>query len=295
MWGLRTLLLWIVCPWRSGWGFSLAEACGLLSFSWKLLGASLIDTVWTNIYTVLIGRFYTPSLTGLFWRANSFALLPASTATGVVHRVAYPLLSRVGDSPLRMKVMFLRVLGMSVWLIAPVMAIMAALSTQIFGVLFNEQWQGAAPLFRLICIATMLYPVHALNLMLLNVAGRSDLFLRLELIKKGMTIAMLCVTIPIGVEAVCLGILINSLLALPINLWYSDRYARFGFRPQMLFLFPMLGLTTISALSAAAVAALFPGNWLPLCIGICTGFGIYLVGTSLAGMPWFNRLRSFKI
>ncbi len=295
MWGIRSMLLWIVSPWKSGWVFSRTEARGLLGFSWKLMGASLLDTLWTNIYPVLIGKFFTPRITGLFWRANSFALLPASTATGVVHRVAYPLLSRAGNSAPRRKILFLRVLGMSAWVIFPIMAILAALSGSIFEALFNEQWQSAAPLFRIICLATMLYPVHALNLMLLNVVGRSDLFLRLEVIKKFLTVAILCVTVPMGVQAICLGMLANSLIALPINMWYSGRYAASGITLQFRFLFPTLCLTLLGALAAAGASALVSNAWLSILLGLCAGLGIYILGSALARMPWLRRLASFKI
>jgi len=295
LWGIRVLLLRIFIPKVSMRRFSLSEARSLLSFSWKLTFSGVLDAIWTNMYSAVVGRSFTPRAAGLFWRAQSFAHLPAGIATSVVARVAYPLMSRAAGRPDRVGVLFARVLGMAGWVIFPLMALLCAVASPLFSLLFNPQWQPAVPLFRIICLAMMLYPVHSLNLCVLNVAGRSDIFLRLELIKKVMALIILCITVPIGVEAICLGMLANSLIALPLNAWYAGRYSRFPLSAQLKILTPSMLLAILAAAVAYVLVRCLCAPALSLPVAIAAFLLIYMYGSRLLRLPWPRRLAALKI
>lgn len=296
MWGVRALLLWVLVPGFGRLRFCRKEAGALMSFSWKVMLSALIDTVWSHLNVLVIGKFFNPAQTGLYWRAQSFAILPASVATGVIMRVAMPMFSRAGCRPERLRVMFGRVLGMSVWVLFPVMALLCALSTPVFALLFNEEWSGAVPMFRIICIAGMLYPLHALNLCLLNVVGRSDLFLRLEVIKKLLAVLMLCIAVPHGVMAVCWGLLIVSVVSLVVNTWYSGGYALFSIFGQIKLVCAPFIMSLISGVVARIIALLFPEDSVfGLLISIAAGILLYLSLSHLLRLPWGARIAALKI
>lgn len=296
MWGVRALLLWLSVPGFGNLVFCRKEAGALTSFSWKVMLSALIDTIWSHLNVLVIGKFFTPGQTGLYWRAQSFAILPASVATGVIMRVAMPLFSRAGCRPERLRIMFGRVLGLSVWVLFPAMALLCALSTPIFALLFNEAWWGAVPMFRVICIAGMLYPLHALNLCLLNVVGRSDIFLKLEIIKKLLAVVMLCIAVPRGVMSVCWGVLIVSGISVFVNSWYSGGYALMSIFGQLKLVGIPFALSLISGGAAWLVTLWFPNDSVcGLIISAATGVVLYLLLSHLLRLPWGARLVALKI
>lgn len=294
-WSLRALLLWCLTGERPGWRFSKRVVRSLFGFSWKVMASAILDTIWSNIYSVLIGKIFTPRLTGLFWRADSFSRLPATVASGVVTRVSYPVMGRLQGYPSRMNVLFMRVLGMSVWLISPCMLLMSALAEPLFRTFFNSQWLSAVPMFRVLCVAMLFYPVHALNLQILNAEGFSNLFLRLEIIKKLITVGILCVTVPLGVEAICWGVLADSLIGLPVNMWYTGRFARANMLSQVRLMLPVLILAGFATLVAYLVSICFQHPVLSLLSGIICGIGTYMLISSLLSLPWWHRIKHFRI
>lgn len=295
MWTLRALLLWCLSPRFPSWHFNKKVARSLYGFSWKVMASGILNTVWENIYSVIIGKCFTPRLTGLFWRASTFSTLPASTASSVIGRVAYPLMGRVQSSPLRLKVVFFRMMGMSAWIIFPCMMLMSTLAGPLFATLFNEQWAPAVPMFRVLCLSAMFYPIHSLNLQMLYAVGRSDLFLKLEIIKKILIVGILCIAVPYGVQAICEGILAFSLLSLPINMWYSRRYAHAGIVGQLLSLLPVVVLSILVALAAYAVSTIFSTPVIALSLGLLSGVCLYILASHLLSLPWWHRLRHLKI
>lgn len=296
MWGTRAALLWLVAPGLEGLRFSRDEARSLTSFSWKVMASSMLDTIWSHLNLLVIGKVFTSSQTGLYWRAQSFAVLPASVATGVVTRVAMPMFSRVGGRPERLRVMFGRVLGLSAWVVFPVMALMCALAAPIFSLLFTPEWAPAVPMFRILCLAGMLYPVHALNLCVLNVEGRSDLFLRLEVIKKLLAVAMLCVTVPAGILAVCRGVLAVSVICLGVNAWYSGGYVKWTLRAQLRFLAPPFFAAWAAGASAWGMTLWMDGfPTLGFAAATLVGVTVYLLLSHILRMPWPARLKALKV
>ena len=154
------------------------------SFGSKLLVSGLIDTTWKEIYQVVIGKCYSPATLGLYTRAKQFADLCSSNLTSVVQRVSYPVLSSIQDDKQRLKLAYKKVIKTTMLPTFVLMMGMSACAKPMIHVLIGEEWLKCVPMLQIICICGMLYPLHALNLNMLQVQGRSDLFLKLEIIKK---------------------------------------------------------------------------------------------------------------
>ena len=241
--GLNTLLLWIFTRWRPRWIYSWGSFRELFTFGSKLMVSGLLDVVYRNMYLLVIGKVFTASSLGYYTRANQFAEFPSSNLTGIMQRVTYPVLCQIQDDDERLAQIYRRFLRLSAFLIFPLLVGLSAVAEPFVLLLLKEQWLFAATLLQIICFAMMWYPIHAINLNLLQVKGRSDLFLRLEIIKKAIAVLILCVTIPMGLIAMCVGQILSSLIALIINTNYTGKLIQVGFLRQMRDLLPTLLLS----------------------------------------------------
>ncbi|MEA4967220.1 MAG: lipopolysaccharide biosynthesis protein [Bacteroidaceae bacterium] len=239
--GLITMiLLWILSKWIPRNVFSRQSFKEMFSFGSKLLVSGLIDTLYRNLFTLIIGKQFNKADLGYYTRADQFAQLPSSNLTGIFGRVTYPILSTLQNDDKRLEEVYRKYLRLSAFGIFPLMTGLAALASPLIILLLTEKWAGVVILLQIICFSYMWYPIHAINLNLLQVKGRSDLFLRLEIMKKGIGIAMLFITVPIGINAMCIGSIATSIIALIINTHYTGKLINVDFLKQMKDLFPIL-------------------------------------------------------
>lgn len=259
-----------------------------LQFSWKvwkeffgfgsnLLLSSLLDTAFKNIYPIVIGKTFSATTLGYFTKASSYAKLPASTFQGVMGQVTYPILCSIQDNDNRLRDAYRRLIRASAFIVFPMLIGLAALAKPFIIVLITEKWAPAIPYLQILCFALMWYPVHVLNLNLLKVKGRSDLFLRLEIIKKVLAVCIIFISVPLGIIAMCYGRVVTSVLCLFINTYYTGKLIKVGFMKQMQDLTP----TLLYALSMGALVW-FTIQWIPnlvlqIIIGIVVGV-IYYIG-----------------
>lgn len=283
MWSVRCLMLWGL-QWRHPVipGFSRKAFGELFGFGWKLLVASIIDKVCLSLYTMIIGRWFSVYQAGLFSKSRSLAGLPAENATSALQRVSYPTLSRVTDEKERLHLSSRVLLEMSEWFVFPAMCLLAVMASQTIEVTLGSRWLPAAPYFAIICLGYALFPMHAINLNILNACGRSDLFLRLEMIKAPLTILLMAAgALLYGMTGLCISFVVNSVACLFINSHYSGRLASCPLREQIAALIP----TLICSLAACAVA--YPigvaiiNPWLSLLAGVSAGLAVYLVASRI--------------
>lgn len=283
LWSLRAVILWVM-QWRNPIlpVFYIREIKELWDFGWKLLVSSLLSDVSANIYSMIIGRVFSISQAGLFSKSRTLAAFPAENSTSALQRVSYPALCRISSEPLRMKEGVLRFIGISSWLLFPVMAMLAALSPACISVVLGNQWTAAAPYFALICVGYMLYPVHSINLNVINVYGRSDLFLRLEIIKVPLSLSLIIVGMTLaGMTGICVAIIVNSLICIFINGFYSNRFSGVSLFSQLKIIISLGLLSAVSAAVAYFVSSLLSSPILSLCAGFSSGAIIYLLLTRL--------------
>lgn len=274
---LRMILLWVFSRWRPRAPFSKSSFRELFSFGSKLLASGLLDTLYNNAYTIVIGKLFSAANLGLYSRANQFAQFPSSNITGIIQRVTFPVLSSIQNEDERLRINYRKLIRMSGFIIFPLMIGLAAVANPLIEILLTEKWIGAVIYLQIICFAMMWFPIHAINLNLLQVKGRSDLFLRVEIIKKIIGVSILCITIPMGLLAMCYGRVVSSLLALIINTYYTGKLINVGFVIQMCDLLPSLIKSLIMGLLVWVVIMFFDSSIVKILLALVTGTASYLL------------------
>lgn len=290
--GLNTLLLWIFARWRPRLIYSWNSFRVLFTFGSKLMASGLLDVVYRNMYLLVIGKLFTASSLGYYTRAHQFAEFPSSNLTSIIQRVTYPVLCQIQDNNERLALIYRRFLRVSAFLIFPLLAGLSAVSEPFILLLLKEQWLFAATLLKIICFSMMWIPIHAINLNLLQVKGRSDLFLKLEVIKKMIGIIVLCITIPMGLVAMCAGQIFSSIICLIINTHYTGKLIKVDFLRQMQDLLPTLVLSLTMWGVVYSTISFLTGSLLQLITGICVGVIYYIVLAFLFRFPELKELLS---
>ena len=289
---INTILLWTYTRWIPLWTFSIKSFKEMFSFGSKLLLSGLLDTVFKNIYTIVIGRVYTSAELGYFTKANQFAQFPSANFTGILQRVTYPLLCEFQDEDDRLRYVYRKYLRLSAYIVFPLMTGLVAVAHPLLITLLTEKWESAVVLLQILCIAMMWSPIHAINLNLLQVKGRSDLFLRLEIIKKVVLAVILCVTIPLGVIWMCVGQIVSSIIALVINTYYTGKLIDLGFFKQLCDLMPALVYSVSMGVLVYLSTLLITSNIIKLVSGIIIGVLYYIIISILTQSNEFRDIVS---
>lgn len=286
--GVNASMLWMLSKWRPKLCYSWKSFRELFGFGSKLMVSGLINTIYTNIYLIVIGKIFRASDLGYYTRAHQFAEFPSSNLNGIIQRVTYPVLCSIQNDDERLADVYRRFLKLSAFVIFPLMTGLAATSEPLILLLLNKQWGFTVTLLQIVCFSMMWYPIHSINLNLLQVKGRSDLFLKLEIYKKILGVSIMCVTIPLGLVAMCIGMVFNSIVALTINTYYTGKLIDVGFFKQMRDLTPTLLLSiSMSAVVYVCVEAIPFDNMAKLLMGVVIGIVYYL---AIAKMFRFKEL-----
>jgi O-antigen/teichoic acid export membrane protein len=231
-------LLWIWNKWTPLFAFSAKAFREMWSFGSKLLASRLIDTIYGNIYYLIIGKYFSATTLGYYTRADQFAGIPSSCLTGVVGRVAFPVLASVQDDEVKLKAGYKKLIKCTMLISFVCMIGMAAVAEPMVRALIGDKWLFSVPYLRLLCFAGMLYPLHALNLDMLNVKGRSDLFLRLEIIKKLLVIPTIIMGVFLGINIMIAGMIVNSVIAYFLNSYWSGAMVKYPVKEQIMDIMP---------------------------------------------------------
>lgn len=274
---INTVLLWCLIKWKPLFKFSWKSFRELFGFGSKILFSGLLDRVYKNLYSIVIGKKFNSTDLGYYTRADQFAQFPSSNITGILNRVAFPVLSKIQDDDEKLASVYRKYLRLSAFIIFPLMMGLAAVSYPFIELLLTEKWITAAQYMQIICFSLMWYPIHGINLSLLQVKGRSDLFLRLEIIKKIIGVIVLCITLPFGIKIMCYGHIVSSLIGLVINTYYTGRIINVGFIKQMKDILPSLIYSISMFIVVYFSIGLFNSSLIKLICGIIIGFTYYLL------------------
>ncbi len=278
---LGLVIVWFKVKWYPKVRWSKESFNYLWGFGNKMMVSSLLDTLYKNIAPVFIGKVYSTSDLGVYNRAQGYAALPSQNITGVIQNVTFPVLSKLQNDTDSLAYNYRRMLKATAFIIFPLMLMLSALAYPLVIILVTAKWEECIILLQIICFSMMWYPIHAINLNLLQVKGRSDLFLRLEIIKKVIGVSVLIFTLPMGLVPFCIGNVLTSILCLIINTHYTGRLINVGFIKQMKDLFPILGLGLVMFALIHLVTFLTSNLYLQLLCGGAVGFSIYLGGAIL--------------
>ena len=272
---VRCVMLWVSSKWRPDKVFSKRSFRELFSFGSKLLVSGLIDTLYNNIYPIIIGKKFSATDLGYYSRADGYSQLPATTITGVLQRVTFPMLCEIQDDMARLENVYRRLLRLSAFVVFPAMTGLAAIAEPLIRFMITDKWLMCVPYLQILCFSLMWYPIHAINLNLLQVKGRSDLFLKLEIIKKIIGILTIIIAVPFGIMWMCVGKVISSILCLIINTYYTGKLIRVGFIKQMGDLLPIMLLSLFNGAVVLGISCLINNTALQVIIGLITGVVIY--------------------
>ena len=283
-----TLILWITVKWRPKWMFSWQRLKGLFSFGWKLLASSLLDTVYSDLRQLIIGKLYTSSDLAQYNRGKQLPDLLVNNIDTSINSVLLPAMSQVQDDSARVKSMTRRAMKTSTYVIAPIMMGLAFTAEFIIRLLLTEKWMPCVPFLRIFCITYMFYPVHTANLNAIKAMGRSDLFLKLEIVKKVVGLIVLLSTMWFGVMAMAYSLLFTSITSQIINSWPNKKLLDYSYPEQIRDILPGILLAVLMG------CCVYPIQWLglpdvvTLLIQVPLGAAIYI------GVSAVLRLDSYK-
>ena len=275
---IRTVLLWHVNKWIPQLNFSKKSFHELFGFGWKMMVSGVIDTVWKELNQFVVGKFYSPATLGQYTRAKHFSQLLSSNLTSVVQRVTYPVLSNIQDDKQRMVNAYRRVIKTTMFVTAISMFFLGAISEPLLYCLIGPKWHEAATYLPLICVVGSTYPLHAINLNMLQVQGRSDLFLGLEIIKKIIATGPLLIGAFVGIFPMLWASVIVNIIAYFLNSYYTGKLLGYSSWMQIKDVVPSYGIAAIVALSVFFFKYLPISNWIILPLQIVFGlFCFFLI------------------
>lgn len=274
---INSLFLWIYAKWYPKMQFSYNSFLELFGFGWKLLISGLIDTVWKEIYQVVIGKCYSTYTLGQYTRAQQFGSIFSSNLTTVVQRVSYPVLSEIREDKSRLKNAYKRIIKVTMLVTFCCMLGLAAIARPLIVALIGPQWLPAVPFLQIICFQMMLYPLHAINLNMLQVQGRSDLFLKLEIIKKIIAVGPLLLGIFMNIYWMLWGSVLTGIFAYYLNAFYSGRFLNYNIEEQIKDILPSFFVSAFMAIAIWGISYLSFPPVLLLLLQILTGFLMIVV------------------
>ena len=286
---LTTILFNCFYRWKPLKTFSMKSFKRLFSFGSKLLVSGLIHTVYYNLYGIVIGKRFSAAELGYYTRAEQFAILPSYNLSAIITRVTFPILSSIQDDNERLASTYRKYIRLSSYWIFPLMVGLASLANPLVDLFLTEKWNGTVALLQILCFDWMFDHLSGINLNLLYVKGRSDLALRLEIIKKIIAITILLASIPLGIIGMCLGRVLYSLIATYANTYYTNSLIGLSFRTQLKDIIPYLILSLAMGGVVYATTYLGLSNIIQLIIGITIGILFYI------SISYIFKITSLKV
>ncbi|MDM1348443.1 lipopolysaccharide biosynthesis protein [Myroides marinus] len=294
---IQSMCLWIFATWRPSFTFNKEKAKYHYGFGYKLMLSGLINVVFQYLYDIVIGRLYSVKTLGFYERSHTFNNYPVTIITSVVSKVTYPLLSSIQEDKERLGTVYRKILRITFFLVAPIMTLAAAVAKPLFLVVLGEAWLPAVPFFQILCLASMFYPIHAFNLNVFMVLGRSDLFLKLEVIKKIVVVIALGIGLLFGIYGMLWSSVVVSYIALLINTYYSADLIGYSQKQQFLDMLPSLLFALLSAGGVIIFDSYisFSSILLQIITEICLGGIVYLgLNMCIKSEPLFYSISIIK-
>ena len=299
---LKTLMLWIYNHWIPSLRFNKQSFQDLFGFGWKMMVSGILDSLWTQLYQVVVGKYYNASTLGQYTNAKQFSQVFSSNLTNVVQRVTFPVLSEIQDEKERMIAAYRRVIKMTMFITLTLMFFLSAVSEPLLYCLIGEKWHQAATYLPLICMVGVFYPLHAINLNMLMVQGRSDLFLKLEIIKKVVCIFPLVIGACIGIFPMLYASLITSIICYFLNSYYPGKLLGYSSCMQLKDISKSFYISSLMAVLVYLFKYLPISYWIILPLQIIVGIVIIYISCSISQLdeyvevlkiikPLLNKMR----
>ena len=274
---IDTLVLWITVKWRPKFIFSFERLKGLISYGWKILASALLDTVYSNLRQLVIGRMYTTSDLAFYNQGSKFPEVIAGNINTSISSVLLPTMSQVQDDTYRVKIMTRRAITVSTYVMSPLMMGLFFCAGTVISVILTDKWMPCVPFMRIFCITFMFYPIHTANLNAIMAIGRSDLFLKLEVAKKIVGMILLLSTMCFGVKVMAYSMLFSSLTSQIINTWPNRKLLNYGYLEQIKDILPSIGLSVGMGICVWLVGLIPMPLVVKLIVQIISGMIVYIL------------------
>lgn len=287
---IDTLILWVTVRWRPRGGFSLIRLKSLFSYGWKLLASSLLDIGYNNIRQLIIGRMYSSADLAYYNRGRQFPNFIVSNINSAIDSVLFPAMASVQDDRGNVKAMTRKSIKVSVYIMAPLMMGLSIMADSVVRLVLTDKWFPCVPYLKIFCIIYIFYPIHTANLSAIRAVGRSDLFMKQEIVKIIAGLILLLLTVRHGVMAMAYSMLVSCFLSQIINSWPNRKLLNYGYIEQLKDILP-------SIITAGVMCgAVYPLGFLPLSdilrlvVQVMTGMVIYVVLSALFRLEAFNYI-----
>ena len=277
---LQAILLNLSNKWKPSFIFDFNSFKKFYGFGWKLLVSGLINTLYNNIYYIIIGKSFSISELGYYTNASKLKDMATQSLNSAIQKVTYPVLSNLNDNDLNLKISYRKILRAAAFIIFPIVIGLSAIANPLIRITYGEKWIGSIIFFQILCFEGMLYPIHSINLNVLQVKGRSDLFLKLEVIKKILAILIITTTLfyKLGIIYLLYGAIINSYISYFINAYYTRYLINYSIKDQIIDLLPSFISSIGMLVGVYLFDKIFPSNFiLGIFCRILIGSFIYLI------------------
>ena len=289
---LYTFSLWWLVKWYPKMTFCKYSFRYMWGFGWKLLASGILNNVWNQLYQIVIGRCYTSSTLGHYTRANEYASIFSSNLTSIIQRVSYPVLAEIQDDKERMVQGYRKVIKVTMFVTAICMISLGAVSEPMVYTLIGTKWHEAATYLPLICVSMSLYPLHAINLNILQVLGRSDIFLNLEILKKIVGFVPVVIGIFCGIYYMLLASIFTGIICLYLNTWYTGKTLNYTFVNQLKDIAPSYFTAFVIATAVYFLKYLPVSYWLVLLLQITIGIIVGFIISELLKLEEYKEIKT---
>ncbi len=294
---VQSIVLWSFSDWKPSFSFSIEKMKFHYNFGYKLLLSGILDTFFRNIYNFLIGKFFSLQSLGYYERANTFNDYPVNIVTGIINKVSYPLLSKIQNDKDKISSVYKQMIQLTFFVTTPLMLGAAAIAKPLFNLVLGKNWLPAVPLFQIICLASIFYPIHSFNISVLKVYGRSNLFLKLEILKKIIITISIIIAFQYGIIGLVWSSVATSFFALLINTHYSREIINYTTKRQLFDITPILLTSTLVYLIMSFLVIQLEkwSEYLQIIIPSIVGFLVYLsIHYIIKSSPLHSAINLFK-
>ena len=274
---LYSAVLWHINRWWPKFTFNVQSFKEMWNFGWKMMLVRLLDSVWKELYQMVVGRFYSPATLGQYSRARQYARIFSSNITGIVQRVTYPVLAQIQDEHERLVAGYRKIIKLTMFATSTSMFMVGAIAEPLLYCMIGPKWYEAATYLPLICISMSLYPLHAINLNMIKVKGRSDIFLILEIIKKCMALIPLTIGALVGIRWMLVTSICTGIIAYFMNSFYAGKSLGYTSWMQIKDVAPSYALAALLSVAVYFFKYLPISNFIILPIQLIVGFGLFFV------------------
>lgn len=291
----NTICLWLFNKWWPNFKFSLQSFKYMWGFGWKLLVSGLLNDIWNQLYQVVVGKFYSPATLGQYSRAKEYAGIFSTNIYSIVGRVSFPVLAEIQDDIPRLVSAYRRIIKTTMFVTAVCMISMGAIAEPMIYCLIGPQWHQAATFLPLMCISLSLHPLHAINLNMLKVQGRSDLFLYLEIIKKIISVGPICLGIFVDIYWMVAGSVVTGIINFFLNSYYSGKMLGYSSWMQLKDIAPSYGLAFLIAVAVYFLKYLPISYWIVLPLQLIVGAVVFFFVCETTKMEEYMEVKNMLL